>query len=410
MALRVTVPEVTPIEISDAVERDELTLHFQPQVSLRTDRVVGMEALVRWQHPRLGLLGPDAFIPLAEQGPEIAHVGEWVLRRACAQAARWLPAEAWTEQFFVSVNVSAAQFTTELVDLVRSALNEARCPPEALLLEVTETTAMSDPSRSRGILELLGELGVQTAIDDFGTGYSSLAYLRRFPLQTIKVDRSFIAGLGREPEDTAIVAAVISMAHALGRSVLAEGVETPVQLEHLRVLGCDWAQGFYFGRPAPADHASATLRAINSGEWQPEAWAPGDTAWGPPSPMPVALVVDDTEDVRTLVSTALATNGFAVHEAGNGVEALSAAAALKPDCVVLDVDMPQMSGIEVLRRLRQDLGPSVAILILTGSASFEAKADAYALGADDYILKPIGPRELVERVLRVLRSRAANGA
>jgi EAL domain-containing protein (putative c-di-GMP-specific phosphodiesterase class I) len=407
--LRRFTPVVTQAEIREAVDRDELTLHYQPQVSLRTDRVVGMEALVRWAHPRFGLLGPDAFIPLAEQGPQIADVGEWVLRHACAQAARWHHPDPTTESFFVSVNVSAVQFTFDLVTVVRNALKETQCPPNALLLEVTETTAMSDPERSRQIFECLGDLGVRTAIDDFGTGYSSLAYLRRFPLHTIKVDRAFIAGLGVEPEDTAIVAAVVSMAHGLGRAVLAEGVETAVQLEQLRVLGCDLAQGFYFGRPEHSREADEVVRAAGSGEWRPAAWTAGDEAWSPPSVVPVVVVVDDSPDMRVLVRTALMTTGFAVHEAASGADALTAVSNLNPDCVVLDVDMPGMSGIEVLRRVRQETGPGVAVVILTGSQGFEEKAEAYALGADDYIVKPIAPRELVERVLRVLRGRGWNG-
>jgi EAL domain-containing protein (putative c-di-GMP-specific phosphodiesterase class I)/CheY-like chemotaxis protein len=398
------MPVVTTVEIRDAVDHDELTLHYQPLVSLRTDRVVGMEALVRWTHPRHGLLAPDAFIPLAERGPQIAHVGGWVLRKACAQAA-WWHEHATAEPFFVSVNVSTVQFTPDLVASVRRVLEETQCPPAALLLEVTETTAMADPGRSRDVFERLGDLGVRTAIDDFGTGYSSLAYLRRFPLHTIKIDRAFIDGLGVEPEDSAIVGAVISMAHSLGRSVLAEGVETVVQLEQLRVLGCDLAQGFYFGRPAPSDEASAVVEAAASGAWRPVGWTVGDSAWRPPSAEPVALVADDSADVRFLVRTALTTRGFAVHEATNGVEALTAAKALNPACVVLDVDMPGLSGIEVLRRVRQETGPGIAVVILTGSAGFEAKAQAYALGADDYIVKPIAPRELVDRVERVLRTR-----
>ena len=404
------VPVVTPAEITRAVVGDELVLHFQPQVSLRTDRVVGMEALVRWNHPRLGRLGPDTFIPVAERGPEIVELGAWVLRQACAQSARWSRSVSLPDALFVSVNVAASQFTVDLVEVVADALAASGCPPPALCLEVTETTAMADPDRTRRILERLDALGVRAAIDDFGTGYSSLAYLRRFPLHTIKIDRAFIDGLGVEPEDTAIVGAVVSMAHGLGRAVLAEGVETRTQLEHLRVLGCDLAQGFYFGRPGGASKTDAVVRAAATGEWQPEGWEPGDTAWSPASLMPVVLVVDDSEDMRVLVRTALTTSGFAVHEAANAADGLTAISEVNPDCVVLDVDMPGTSGIEMLRQLRQGAGPTVAVVVLTGSAGFEPKAEAYALGADDYIVKPIAPRELVERILRVLRSRRGDAA
>src|SRR5438270_2029401 len=190
---------VTPAEITRAVVNDVLILHFQPQVSLRTDRVVSLEALVRWNHPRLGQLAPDAFIPVAERGPEIAELGAWVLRQACAQAASWSRSASVPNGLFVSVNVAASQFTVDLVEVVADALAASGCPPPALCLEVTETTAMADPDRTRRILERLDALGVRAAIDDFGTGYSSLAYLRRFPLHTIKIDRAFIDGLGVEP-------------------------------------------------------------------------------------------------------------------------------------------------------------------------------------------------------------------
>jgi EAL domain-containing protein (putative c-di-GMP-specific phosphodiesterase class I)/CheY-like chemotaxis protein len=400
-------PAVSAAELRRAVAGDELVLHFQPQVSLGTDRLVGMEALVRWAHPRLGLLGPDTFIPVAEQGPEIVELGAWVLRQACAEAVWWRRAVPAGERLFVSVNVSALQFTSELIEVVSDALLATGCPAEALLLEVTETTAMSDPARTRDILEQLRDLGVQAAIDDFGTGYSSLAYLRRFPLHTLKVDRAFVDGLGVEPEDTAIVGAVVAMAHALGLAVVAEGVETSTQLEHLRVLGCDMAQGYYFERPLPPASAHTVVQRAASGEWRPAGGTTGDAPWSPAPLMPTVLVVDDSADMRVLTHTALATGGFAVREAENAVEGLAALKHLHPDCVVLDVDMPGMSGIDMLRHLRQDAGPGIAVIILTGSATFEAKAEAYALGADDYILKPISPRELVARVERVLHSRAA---
>jgi EAL domain-containing protein (putative c-di-GMP-specific phosphodiesterase class I)/CheY-like chemotaxis protein len=399
---------IVPSEIAEAVERGELVLHYQPEVSLRTDRVVGMEALVRWAHPRLGLQPPDAFIPLAEQGPEIAAVGSWVLHRACAEVAEWRQLGAATESLFVSVNVSAHQLTSDLVAVVTAALLETNCPPHSLILEVTETTAMADPERSRHIFERLGELGVRTAIDDFGTGYSSLAYLRRLPLHTIKIDRSFVSGLGVEPEDTAIVGAVVSMGHGLGRSVLAEGVETAVQLEQLRVLGCDLAQGFYFGRPTASKETNAVVGAVASGQWRPAGCTRGEGIWR--SPSPVVLVADDSHDARFLVRTALATSGFAVHEAQNGIEALTMAKGVKPDCVVLDVEMPGMSGIEVLRHLRQDMDLDVAVVILSGRTGAGIRAEAYALGTDDYVVKPIAPRELVERVVRVLRGRSSTGA
>jgi EAL domain-containing protein (putative c-di-GMP-specific phosphodiesterase class I) len=171
--------------------------------------------------------------------------------------------------------VSAGQITTDLVQTVVHALAAAGCPATALLLEVTETAAMADAAHTRDLLAHLAEIGVAAAIDDFGTGYSSLAYLRRFPLRMIKIDREFIAGLGVEREDTAIVRAIISMAHGLGRSTVAEGVETAVQLDALRALGCDYAQGFYFAHPMPATEADDVVRSVTAGAWRPRGRATG---------------------------------------------------------------------------------------------------------------------------------------
>jgi len=393
---------ITARAVASAVASDELLLHYQPKVSLRKDRLIGMEALVRWQHPRLGLVPPDRFIPVAESGPVITELGTWVLGRACIEVVRWrrvLP------NLFVAVNVAARQFTTDLVGTVREALDATGCPPEALVLEVTETTAMTDPARTRKTLEELAALGVRAAIDDFGTGYSSLAYLRRFPLQTIKIDRAFVDGLGVEQEATAIVDAVIGMAHALERTALAEGVETALQVERLRVLGCDNAQGFYFDRPLEGEHALDVVRAVARGEWRPACWEPGHR-WEPAGAAPAVLVVDDSDEVRPISAAALASEGFRVFEASRGVDALLSASRLAPACVVLDVDMPGMSGLDVLRHLRHDSGPRIAVVILTGTTRFQAEAEAYALGADDYITKPVRPRDLASRVRAAIERKA----
>ncbi|MBV9412382.1 MAG: EAL domain-containing protein [Acidimicrobiia bacterium] len=404
---RVGDSEVGPAEIRDAVENGEMFLHYQPLVSLARRTVVGMEALARWNHPALGCLGPDSFIPCAERGNEIKALGAWVIREACAQAARWQQQASVEGSFFVSVNVSPRQLTPDLVSVVAGALDETGCRGGSLVIEITEQTAMADAERTRRILADLEELGVGAVVDDFGTGYSSLAYLRRLPLRAIKVDRAFIDGLGRQPEDSAIVAAVVSMAHALGRWVLAEGVETPCQLEHLRVLGCDMAQGFYFGRPLPPDEAGAVLTGAASGTWRPVGWTSSDDSWVAAEHVPVVLVVDDNSDIRFLVRTALSAGGLRVHEAASGADALGLVSSLRPDSVVVDMDMPGMSGLEIIDRLRANGDSTVAILMLTGHASPVVRARAYALGADDFVVKPIAPRELVDRVFRVLRDKGA---
>ncbi|MEZ5145116.1 MAG: EAL domain-containing protein [Acidimicrobiales bacterium] len=235
-----------------SLEVEGLRVHYQPEIDLTSGAVLGMEALARWEHPVLGLLDAGVFIELAEETGLIVEVGSWVLQEACRQAGAWRTERA--EPFMLRVNLSARQLVQpDLVDVVVGALRDASLEPSSLCLEITETALMADPAMALAVLTDLHGLGVHLAIDDFGTGYSSLAYLKRFPVDVLKIDRSFVDGLGEDPEDTAIVSAIISMSRALGLDVVAEGVETLRQLDELRSLGCDRAQGFLFARPVPAD-------------------------------------------------------------------------------------------------------------------------------------------------------------
>jgi diguanylate cyclase (GGDEF)-like protein/PAS domain S-box-containing protein len=235
-----------------AIERDELRIYFQPIVELAGGTCSGAEALVRWQHPDRGLVAPDAFIDLAEETGLIVPLGAWVLEGACRQLMEWRASGTVSPTFTMAVNLSARQLAQpDLVAQVAAALERTGAPPECVCLEITESVLMGETT-IEGI-DALRALGVNLSIDDFGTGYSSLGYLRRFPVDSVKVDRSFVDGLGTESEDSAIVAAVVSLGHALGLSVVAEGVETERQLEDLRALGCDRAQGFLFSAPQPAD-------------------------------------------------------------------------------------------------------------------------------------------------------------
>jgi diguanylate cyclase (GGDEF)-like protein len=228
----------------------DLRLDYQPIVELRTGAVVGNEALLRWQHPILGEISPANFIPIAETTGAIERIGRWVLRRACAQAARW-PSGAGQAPS-VSVNVSARELAaTTFVDDVVAALRSAGLSPRRLILEVTETSVLDEPEASSTNLRRLALLGVRVSLDDFGTGYSSLSMLRRLPVHELKIDRSFIDGLGVRDQDTAIVASVIELAHTLGTAVVAEGVETREQLDELLRLGCEHGQGHLLGRPGP---------------------------------------------------------------------------------------------------------------------------------------------------------------
>jgi diguanylate cyclase (GGDEF)-like protein/PAS domain S-box-containing protein len=238
-------------ELHRALERDEFVVHYQPLVATVTGVTGGYEALVRWQHPERGLLSPDHFLDVAEESGLIVDIGDWVLRTACARAARWT-AHGGHPAPGISVNVAARQLTQPgLVDIVEDALTSSGLPADRLWLEMTETAIMTDARLAGQTLRDLRNLGLHLALDDFGTGYSSLTYLKRFPFETIKIDRSFVSGLGTDPDDTAIVAAVAGLARSLGLASVAEGVETPLQLAALRDLGCDYVQGYLLGRPGP---------------------------------------------------------------------------------------------------------------------------------------------------------------
>jgi diguanylate cyclase (GGDEF)-like protein len=241
-----------------ALQREELAIHYQPLVDVTTGVVRGFEALLRWEHPKRGLLAPGEFIELAEESGLIVSIGSWVLRRACAQAEVWRRAAG--RGLTMAVNVSARQLQDPgLVGEIATALQESALDPGALVLEITESATVED---TEGVITRLGELkalGVGLAIDDFGTGYSSLSYLRRFPVDQLKVDRSFVAGVATNAEDRAITASVINLGHALGIQVVAEGVETKEQFENLSAMGCDLAQGYNWLRPADTHHVSDWL-------------------------------------------------------------------------------------------------------------------------------------------------------
>ena len=239
----------TETALHRAIERGEIRLLYQPVVEFDTDRVSGVEALVRWDHPQRGTIPPEDFVPLAEETGLILPIGRWVLEEACRQAATW--ENELGASLRMSVNLSATQLgQPDLAEVVHDAIGEAGVNPEAVCLEITESVAMQSAETMSGLLERLKGLGVRLAIDDFGTGYSSLSYLRYFPFDVLKIDRSFVETLGRDPQSGPIVGAVIGLARALDLVTVAEGVETRDQLDELRRLGCDGAQGFLFGAPA----------------------------------------------------------------------------------------------------------------------------------------------------------------
>jgi diguanylate cyclase (GGDEF)-like protein/PAS domain S-box-containing protein len=251
----------TERELRHALGRDELELHYQPLIALGSGEIVGLEALVRWNHPERGLLDPGEFVSVAEDSGLIESIGRWVQETACRQALAWHEMRPDQRPLDVAVNLSARQVAhRDLARTVREILARTGLEPVNLRLEVTESVLVEESASATATLEELSEIGVRLVLDDFGTGYSSLAYLNRFPFDALKIDRSFVDGLGVEQERTAIVEAVIGMARALSLDSIAEGVESEAQLAELRRLGCDYAQGHLFSRPLPAEKVTSLLR------------------------------------------------------------------------------------------------------------------------------------------------------
>jgi diguanylate cyclase (GGDEF)-like protein/PAS domain S-box-containing protein len=258
-------------DLRRVLEREEFVVHYQPKVSLETGNVLGLEALVRWEHPERGLVPPSEFIPVAEDTGLIVDIGRWVLKEACVQVRRWQDRYPSTSPLRANVNLSARQFhQPDLARDIAEILQETDLEPQNLELEITETVVMEDARATLAILQTLKSLGVGLAIDDFGTGYSSLAYLKRFSVDTLKIDRLFVAGLGESTEDEVLVAAMIELAHSLGLTAVQEGVETVEQLQRLLEMGCDIAQGFYFSRPLPTEAIGALLHRnlLGGGAWR----------------------------------------------------------------------------------------------------------------------------------------------
>jgi diguanylate cyclase (GGDEF)-like protein len=250
-------------DLHRALKLQQFELHYQPKYDAASKRIHSVEALIRWRHPERGLIPPDQFIPLAEESGLIVPIGEWVLREACRQARVWQDQGLPTLR--VAVNISALQFRRlDLVETVRLALADAALEARFLEIELTETAVMSDPEESVAILERLSRMGVIVSVDDFGTGYSSMSYLRRFPIDKLKIDRSFITNIMTSADDASIVQAIISLAHGLRLKVVAEGVENADQVAFLQNLGCDQYQGFYFSKPVNAAAFEELLRGVSA--------------------------------------------------------------------------------------------------------------------------------------------------
>jgi diguanylate cyclase (GGDEF)-like protein/PAS domain S-box-containing protein len=364
-------------ELRYAVASNQLVLHYQPQVSLQTGVVVGIEALVRWQHPEKGLVPPGRFIPAAEESGLIIAIGEWCLVEACRQMRQWL--DAGFPPIKVAVNLSARHFhDTNLQHTVSDALAMHRLDAGMLELEITEGAMMYDVATAIHASERLKEIGVRLSLDDFGTGYSSLAYVSRFPIDLVKIDQSFVRDVTTNPSNAAIVQAIIAMSHKLGKEALAEGVETEEQMSYLRRSDCDEMQGFFFSRPLPADEI-ATLRRSRKRLHFGSRTNDG---------LPSLLLVDDEPNILSALNRLLRREGYRILLAGSADEALAILAREPVGVIVTDQRMPTMTGVEFLARVKT-LYPSTVRLVLSGYSDVSAVTDAINKGAVyKYLNKP----------------------
>lgn len=378
MRTRVVERLETEAALRRALEHREFRLVYQPEVSLRDGAVVGVEALLRWEDPERGLLSPASFMSLAEETALIVPIGAWVLNEACRQLQEWRRAHAGLCDLIVWVNLSARQLAEpDLTDVVARALANSGLEPANLGLEITESAVMEDLDAAGHALLRLKALGVRLALDDFGTGFSSMNYLKQFPVDLLKVDRSFVAGLGSNTGDSAIVAAVIGLAQSLGLATVAEGVETFEQLSALHALGCSFAQGYLFGRPGSPAEVETSLTAIA------EVAAPFgrlDSGGVGRSPSPV-VVCDDDAVTRRMYREAFEAAGVTVEEAADGDECLRVADRHRPRLVLLDAVMPNRDGFSVLPDLRQLL-PDARVVMVTAFDAGDIADRSHHLGAD----------------------------
>jgi diguanylate cyclase (GGDEF)-like protein len=354
-------------DLRQALARGELLMHYQPKVSLVSGAITGAEALMRWRHPERGMVAPLQFIKLAEETGLVLPLGAWAISCVCGQMRRWLDDGLTVPA--VAVNLSPRQFhQKDLVQVVRKALADNRLEPRLLELEITESAVMHDVEAAIAILAQLKELGVSISLDDFGTGYSSLSYLKRFPIDHLKIDRSFVSDITTSPDDAAICNAVIALAHHMNISVIAEGVETEGQMLYLRRRHCDEMQGFYFSKAVAGD-AFAQLLSSNRKMAVPME-----------SGQRTLLLLDDEVNILRALSRTLRPDGYKILTATTASEAFALLAVNEVQVVVSDQRMPEMSGTEFLSKVK-DLYPDTVRIILSGYADLESVIEAINRGA-----------------------------
>ena len=375
-------------ELLEAINLAQFVLHYQPKVELSTGQIVGSEALLRWQHPQRGLLMPGQFLAVAEDSDVILGIGEWVLRAGCTQTAKWH--DAGLPAISLSVNLSARQFRDDaLQQRVAAVLRDTGLHPPSLELELTEKIVMHDAAHFVERLDALKVLGVKLSLDDFGTGYSNLSYLKRFPLDRLKVDQSFIRDVTNNPDDAAIVRAIISLGHSLGLDIVAEGVETEAQVEWLRRERCEQIQGYFFSRPVPAAQFELLLQGRKGLSFRVAA-APGEAK--------TLLIVDDEPGILASLVRLLRKDGYRILTAQSAKEALDLLALNVVQVVVSDHRMPATTGAEFFGKVKT-LYPDTVRILFSGYVEIEALTEAVNRGAVyRFLLKPWDDEALRESI------------
>jgi diguanylate cyclase (GGDEF)-like protein/PAS domain S-box-containing protein len=374
--------------LRQALKREEFVLHYQPQADIKTGRVVGIEALVRWRHPELGMVPPAEFIPLAEETGLIVPLGSWVLETACRQVHSWnltgMP------QLRLAVNVSMAQFAQSDFDaIVERILQDTGLPPHMLDLELTESLFMQEAETMVQRVNHLRRLGVRLAVDDFGTGYSSLSYLQRFPVTAVKIDRSFVRNSTSDPASAALVRSIIGMAHELRLRVIAEGVETEAQLQFLASHHCDEVQGYLLSQALPAQEFSEFCLKHPGLPGSLEDFQHGER---------VLLLVDDEVNITTSLKRLFRQDGYRILTASSGQEGLELLAEHRPGVIVSDQRMPEMSGVEFMGRVK-DIYPETVRIMLSGYTELKSVTEAINRGAIyKFLTKPWDDEQLRDQV------------
>lgn len=386
-------------ELRYAIERDELRVLFQPYVDARTGLVAGAEALARWEHPALGRLGPSEFIPLAEETNFIDALGGWMLRAATQWTSQWLRGSAGQGEFVVSVNLSARQLVdSSIIETVGDALATAGLEPGALCCEITETAMLADDPVVDRMLRGLVDLGVRIAIDDFGTGHATLDYLHRVPASMVKIDRQFIAPLPDDPQAVELVRGTIELVHAMGKVVVAEGVESADQAQILRSLNCDFLQGYLVSRPLDEAHFTSRMMATRGvALLEPSEKA----AVPPPGGSPSVVIVDAELTIVGAVRAALEAADLKVAGTATSVsEAVEVVRRVQPDVVLAERQLPDGDTTEQLGRFAA-VAPGAAILIFTSKPDERSLSATLAAGGKGYLDKQSTLDELMSAIRQV---------